>query len=233
MRRQMNDRLEFDSNRFVRYALLTLVIFMLICITLAIVFVTISVEIDHHHQQQQYSDGEQAITLILVFIAANYIIGLIGIYRSNRLALILFATINLTLAATCLAMNHHYHGYRQSHNWAAFVAFTLTAILTILFMVQHFRCESIIPYQRYAPCSANIRQRTVEQSNHDPQSHHYHQIDDNNEPGDENLFLKEKNPKSCAIIVDIVEPNDDEKFINSDHNFHMGNFRSILPVTLL
>lgn len=62
----------FDSHRLIRYALLTLILFMLICSVLAIIFVMIFMQIDdHRQQQQQYSDGKQGKRFIIHF---NYIV---------------------------------------------------------------------------------------------------------------------------------------------------------------
>ncbi|UXI14444.1 mutS protein 4 [Sarcoptes scabiei] len=91
----------FIRIRFINYCIYSMIIFMLICIVMAIILVFWSPSSEMIFLQLRQNHQQQAIILILVFISINYLIGFIGLWRSNIIALTIFSLINFSMAIVC------------------------------------------------------------------------------------------------------------------------------------
>lgn len=117
--------------KLVRYSLLTLIIFMLVCTILAIILVTFA-----SNYSPALNDRAQGIILILLLIGLNYAVGLVALvslvkYKTAVLAL--FGAIDFCLACLCMLSTHQGH---HIGNWGALVMFASSSLLSALVVLQ-------------------------------------------------------------------------------------------------
>lgn len=114
--------------QIVRYTLLTLIIFMLVCTSLAIILVSFASD-----YSTALHDRTNGIIIILLLIALNYVFGFIAVWRCYLFLLTIFALVDLFLSSVCLLSTHQGH---HIGNLGAFTVFASSAILSITFIWQ-------------------------------------------------------------------------------------------------
>lgn len=80
------------------------------------------------------------IILVLVIIAANYLVGLVALWRSNLFLMAAFALMDLFLAVICLLNTQHYH---QMGNLTALLLFSVSSFLAVTVVLQTCHQQAI------------------------------------------------------------------------------------------